>query len=47
LARVVDVHRREADGTLRHVAALGPDDRLELPLLTGFSVQVGSLFFPR
>jgi Uma2 family endonuclease len=47
-ARRVDVHRREPEGVmLRHVATLGPNDRLESPLLPGFSVQVGQLFFPR
>jgi Uma2 family endonuclease len=47
LARLVDVHRREAgEAMLRHVATLGAGDRLESPLLPGLSVPVGSLFFP-
>jgi Uma2 family endonuclease len=48
LAPLVDVYRREAgEGMLRHAATLGADDRLESPLLPGFGVPVGSIFFPR
>ncbi len=45
--RSVDVYRRDATGELQHVRTLGVEDRLESPLLSGFGVQVGSLFFPQ
>ncbi len=46
--RQVEIYRRDPDAqTLRHMATIGSSDRLESPLLPGFRVQVGQLFFPR
>ena len=46
--RRAEIYRRNADdpGVLRLAAALGENDSLESPLLPGFSVRVGDLFFP-
>jgi Uma2 family endonuclease len=46
--RRAEVYRRDPDdpATLRLAAALGQDDALESPLLPGFRVRVGDLFFP-
>ena len=46
--RRAEVYRRDpADpGMLRLAAALGADDALDSPLLPGFRVRVGDLFFP-
>jgi Uma2 family endonuclease len=45
--RRAEVYRRDASdpGVLRLAAALGEDDALESPLLRGFRVRVGALFF--
>jgi Uma2 family endonuclease len=45
--RRVEVYRRDAadPDVLRLAAALGEDDLLESPLLPGFGVRVGDLFF--
>jgi Uma2 family endonuclease len=45
--RRVEVYRRDAadPSVLRLAAALGADDLLESPLLPGFGVRVGDLFF--
>jgi len=47
-ARRMEIYRRDEAGpdVLRLGAALGEDDTVESPLLPGFGVRVGSLFFP-
>jgi Uma2 family endonuclease len=46
--RRAEVYRRAAadPGVLHLAAALGADDLLESPLLPGFGVRLGDLFFP-
>jgi Uma2 family endonuclease len=46
--RRAEIYRRDPSdpGVLRLAAALGKDDNLESPLLPGFRVRVGDLFFP-
>lgn len=45
LAQRVERYQQQNSGGLHLAATLGPDDRLETPLLPGFSVPVASLFF--